>query len=195
VYCNIPPKCSIFHIPSGGCILRWLDRKGEATDQVGLDDAICTDTVHLTAGRPGSTVAFTTETLTGVAEPDAVRQWDGGGDLLTWDVLSDSVITAWKGETEIRAWLDDGTESWYTDIGQSVDDLDALGGAGAIGLATTVGSNGRIVLLESVTGNALTAIDVPVPGLALTAGSAGTHLALTLEEELHLFSIDLTGAP
>ncbi len=178
-----------------GCILRWIDRQGETTDHLSLEERVCTDTVHLTAGRPGSTVAFTTDTITGVADPDAVRQWEGGGDLVTWDVLSDSVIVAWRGETEIRAWLDDGTEAWYTDIGQSVDDLDALGGAGAIGLATTVGSNGRIVLLESVTGSAVAAIDVPVPGLALTAGSAGTHLALTLRDELHLFSVDLTGAP
>ncbi|HCH66579.1 MAG: hypothetical protein CL927_12680 [Deltaproteobacteria bacterium] len=178
-----------------GCHMQWLDRQGEATDAVSLDDTLCTHTLRLTAGRPGNTVAFTTDTQTGVATAEGARAWDGGGDLLTWDALSDSVVVAWKGETEIRAWFEDGLESWYTDIGQAVESLDALGGAGVIGLATTVGSNGRIVLLESVTGSAVTAIDVPVPGRAISAGSAGTHVALTLDEELHLFSVDLTGAP
>lgn len=181
--------------PASGCQVQWLDRRGAPTDSTPLDDAICTDSLRITAGRPGNTVAYTTDTQTGVATPDGALSWDGGGDLITWDVLSDSVVVAWQGETEIRSWFDDGTESWYTDIGQSVQDLDALGGAGVIGLATTVGSNGRIVLLESVTGNAVTAIDVPVPGRALSAGSAGTHVALTLDDELHLFSVDLTGAP
>lgn len=181
--------------PASGCLLQWLDDRGTPTDSTPLDDAICTDSLRITAGRPGSTVAYTTDTHTGVANPDGALSWDGGGDLITWDVLSDSVVVAWQGETEIRAWFDDGSESWYTDIGQSVQDLDALGGAGVIGLATTVGSNGRIVLLESVTGNAVTAIDVPVPGRALSAGSAGTHVALTLDNELHLFSVDLAGAP
>ena len=179
--------------PNSGCQVQWLDA-GRPHRQHPLDDSICSESLRLTAGRPGSTVAYTTDTYTGVATPDGAL-WDGGGDTITWDVLSDSVVVAWQGETEIRSWFDDGTESWYTDIGQSMQDLDALGGAGVIGLATTVGSNGRIVLLESVTGNAVTAIDVPVPGRALSAGSAGTHVALTLEDELHLFSVDLAVAP
>jgi|GEM_PF-3729040 len=177
-----------------GCVVRWLDKRGELEGEVSLERGLCTDSLQIVSGRPGNSVGFTNGTDSGVAVPDGATSWEGGGDLLTWDPLTNAIVVGTKGETEIRAWLDDGTEAWYTDIGQAIEDFDSMGVGGAVALTTTVGSNGRIVLLDSVTGNALTAIDVPVPGREISAGTAGTHLALTLEEELHLFAVDFTSA-
>jgi len=179
---------------AGTCSLRWLNDSGSQEGAVSLDAGVCTDELRLAPGRPGSAIGYTNGTISGVAFPDRNNSWTGGGDLITWDPVSSAIVVARKGETEIRAWLDDGTEAWYTDIGQAIEDADSMGAEGAIALATTVGSNGRVVLLDSVTGNALTAIDVPVPGRELSAGTAGTHLALALDEELHLFRVNFSGA-
>lgn len=178
--------------PQLGCVVRWLDRRGEITDQVELDAPLCTESLRLVSARPGDAIGYSNGTSTGIATPEGSLSWDGGGDLVSWDPLNNAVVVAVRGQTEVRAWLDDGTEVWYTDIGQSIEDLDSMGAGGALALATTVGSNGRIVLLDSVTGDAITAIDVPLPGLEISAGSAGTHIALVLEEELHLFSVDFS---
>lgn len=176
------------------CTLRWLSANGDTEGAIALDTGVCTEGLILTPGRPGPSIGFTNGTLSGVAWPDEARAWEGGGDLLTWDPLSNAIVVANRGETEIRSWLDDGTEAWYTDIGQSIEDADSMGVGGAIALATTVGKNGRVVLLDSVTGVAITAIDIPVPGVEISAGTAGTHLALALSDELHLFSVDFTEA-
>lgn len=178
----------------GACTMRWLGRSGDEEGSIALDSAACTDGLVLASGRPGPAVGFTNGSISGVAYPDAVSSWEDGGDIIAWDPLTNAIIVAREGETEIRAWLDDGTEAWYTDIGQAINDAESMGVGGAVALATTVGDNGRIVLLDSVTGNAISAIDVPVSGNELSAGSAGTHLALALDEELHLFSIDFSGA-
>ncbi len=179
---------------SNACLLRWLNWSGEVYQQVELELSACTDSLQLTSGRPGTSIGYTNDTYTGVANEDGAKQWEGGGNLIAWDGLTNAVVVATANEPEVRAWLDDGTESWYTDIGQSIQDLDAMGASGALALATTVGSNGRIVLLDSVSGIAVAATDVPIPGQEISAGSAGTHLALTLDDELHIFSVDLAGA-
>jgi hypothetical protein len=176
--------------PEDGCVLRWLEDTGEIAQQVSLDATVCADGLQLVSGRPSNKVALTTGSVSGVVTSEGAVIWDGGGDLLTWAPLGDTLIVADKGDSELKAWFEDGEEAWYTDIGQSVDDLDSLGVAGTIALATSVGSGGRIVVLDAFTGNAVTATDIPVAAEALTAGSAGTHVALSFKRELHLFRVD-----
>jgi len=173
-----------------GCVVRWFSDSGEQTAETAIERTACAEGLQLVSARPGNAIGFTNAILSGVASPEATRSWEGGGDLLSWDPLGDTLITATKGDSELRAWFDDGEEAWYTDIGQAVDDLDSLGVAGTLALATSVGSGGRVVILDAFTGNAITATDIPVPALELTANSGGTHVALAFEEELHLFRVD-----
>jgi len=176
--------------PEEGCVVRWLDADGVRTAQASLDRTACAEGLQIVSARPGNMVGYSNGVVSGVARSDSVTQWEGGGDLLSWDPLGDALIVATQGDSELRAWFDDGTEAWYTDIGQSVDDLDSLGVAGTLALATSVGSGGRIVVLDAFTGDALTATDIPIAALELSAGSAGTHVALSFEDELHLFRVD-----
>ena len=178
------------HDPLDGCVLKWFDDSGTSSQQASLDAAVCVEGLQLVSGRPGNMVGLTTGSMSGVVRPEGASLWEGGGDLLTWDPLGDVLIVADRGDSELKAWFEDGEEAWYTDIGQSVDDLDSLGVAGTVALATSVGSGGRIVILDAFTGNAVTATDIPVPAKALTAGSAGTHVALSFKRELHLFRVD-----
>lgn len=179
--------------PDTGCVVTYWFNDGTIHFQADIGLQACTNDLRLVSGRPSSAVGYSNGASSGVVSPEGHTSWLGGGQLLAWDELTNALIVADVGSTELRSWYDDGEEAWYTDIGQPVQDMDALRTVRALALSTSVGSGGRIVLLDAYSGDAITAIDTPAPGLEVAVDTSGSRLALTLEDELHLFRLDLTG--
>lgn len=175
-----------------GCSLVWLDDAGTEEAVVTLDRAACGDSLTLVSAPDSGEVGWTSGELSGIVTPSGGASWSGGGTLAAWDPFTAALVVAEPGSSELRAWTADGEESWYTDIGQPVVDLDDLGGIGALAVATRSGTGGRIVVLDGFSGDALAAIDLPLAAVDLTAATPGTHIGIGLPDEFHIFAVDTT---
>ena len=178
--------------PEDGCALKWHDSAVIETARVLLPAAACADGALLRTDRSNGDAFVVTLTGVWAATPGfAPFTWPQGGNLAAFDPAVGAVVIGTRRDTELRAWTVIGEELWYQDLGEPLIEIEDLGALGALGVLSSRGEGGRIILLDTAGGGPLTAEDLPVAPVGLSAGRSGARLALRLDGELHVFDVDL----
>jgi hypothetical protein len=178
--------------PEDGCALKWHDSAVVETARVLLPGAACAEGALLRADRSNGDAFVVTLTGVWAATPGFTPfTWPQGGNLAAFDPAVGAVVIGTRRDTELRAWTVIGEELWYQDLGEPLIEIDDMGALGALGVLSSRGEGGRIILLDTAGGEPLTAEDLPVAPVGLSAGRSGARLALRLDAELHVFDVDL----
>jgi hypothetical protein len=173
---------------ASGCVLRWVEADApvplprdacETGDVIGLDPSAGADLAVVSAAGGAW-----------VVDRAAAAPIEASGRLMAWEPLTGAVITADPGGTELRSTLLDGFPLWTTALGEPLVGLAPLGGTGTLALITRPGDAGRLILFDAVSGQALTALDLPLPPRALSAAGDGQTLVVAFAQEVHAFRID-----
>lgn len=171
-----------------GCGVDWI--RGGDVDTVPLPPAACDPSACVQGDRSGDRLlVVTADAGWSVTPTDAIDFLPVGG-ACAWDATAGTLVTARPGDPLVSARDADGLELWATDLARPVTALSDLGTAGLIAVTLDKGAAGQLLLLDSATGDPVSAVELPRPAEGLAGGGDAGLLALWRTDELHVLRVE-----
>lgn len=173
--------------PTDGCGVDWL--YPDDIDTVALPAAACQGSPCVLADRAHDQLLVTVGGATWTVGRVEVSSRLTPGSICALDPVSGTHVVA-DGRV-IEAYDPAGERLWANEMQTAINAIGDMGAGGSFALSSTGGVGGQIVLLDAETGDPLVAVDTPAAGRVIAGGGQGKVLGLLLEDELHVFQVNL----